>query len=111
MSCKSIELTICDGLARLTFNQPDIGNTLNEIFCKEFAEVANELTSNQDVRAVLLSAKGKYFSLGGDIKVFSNNLDRLPENILSSVTGLHIAMARLMRLNAPIIASVQGTAM
>lgn len=111
MRYHSFELTVSEGVARLIWNQPDTGNTMDEHFCREFALVANELTTLDGLRLVVISARGKYFSLGGDIKTFSNNLDRLPDNILSSVTGLHIGISRLMRLNVPVIASVHGVAM
>ncbi|GAB3379127.1 enoyl-CoA hydratase/isomerase family protein [Spongiibacter taiwanensis] len=111
MGYHSFELTVTAGVARLVWNQPDTGNTMDESFCREFGLVANELTTIKDLRLVVITARGKYFSLGGDIKTFSKNLANLPNNILSSVTGLHIGISRLMRLDVPVIASVHGVAM
>ena len=78
MSYQSLELTVTDGLARLVLNQPEIGNPFNAVFCAEWAQVANELAGRNDVRAVLITARGKFFSVGGDINMFSKNLDVLP---------------------------------
>lgn len=111
MSYESIELTVSDGLARLTINQPELGNPFNAIFCAEVGAVANELATRRDVRAVLLTAKGKFFSVGGDIQMFSQNLDVLPGKIREWTAGLHMGLARLARLDAPIVAAVHATAM
>ena len=111
MSYQSLELTVSDGLARLALNQPDIGNPFNAEFCREWAEVANELLGRRDVRAVLLTGRGKFFSVGGDIQMFSKNLDVLPSKIREWTAGLHMGTARMARLDAPIVAAVHATCM
>jgi 2-(1,2-epoxy-1,2-dihydrophenyl)acetyl-CoA isomerase len=108
---ETIELGVNDGLARLTLNQPNIGNPFNAVCCREFGEVANELAGRNDVRAVLFSARGQYFSVGGDLDMFSANLEAMPNAVLQGTAGLHMGMARLLRLNAPIVGCVHATAM
>lgn len=111
MSYQSLELTVTDGLARLVLNQPEIGNPFNAVFCAEWAQVANELAGRNDVRAVLITARGKFFSVGGDINMFSKNLDVLPAKIREWTAGLHMGTARMARLDAPIVAAVHATCM
>lgn len=111
MAYESLELTVTDGLARLVLNQPDIGNPFNAPFCAEWAQVANELSGRRDVRAVLITARGKFFSVGGDINMFSKNLDVLPAKIREWTAGLHMGTARMARLDAPIVAAVHATCM
>lgn len=111
MSYESIELQVQEGLARVVLNQPDLGNPFNEAFCREWAEVANELSERDDVRAVLISGRGKFFSVGGDIAMFARNLDVLPARIKQWTVGLHMGVARFARLDAPVVAAVHATAM
>lgn len=111
MNYESIELDIQDGLARIVLNQPEIGNPFNEVFCREWGDVANELSERSDLRAVLISAKGKFFSVGGDVAMFADNLDQLPAKIKQWTVGLHMGMARLARLDAPVVIAVHATAM
>lgn len=111
MKYETIELVVNDDLARLTLNQPDLGNPFNAVFCGEFGQVANELAGRADVRVVLLCARGNYFSVGGDIALFSHDLDAMPNAVREGTAGLHMGMARLMRLNAPIVACIHGAAM
>lgn len=111
MSYKTIDLSVSEGVARLTLNQPDLGNPFNADFCSEIAQAANALTGRADLRAVLISGRGKFFSVGGDIRMFVDDLDHLPDNIRTWTAGLHMGIARLQRLNAPLIASVHATCM
>lgn len=112
MAYESLLLDIRDnGVAHLVLNQPALGNPFNAAFCREIAEAAGELAGRRDVRAVLLRANGPYFSVGGDIKMFSQTLDTLPDQIRTWTGGLHLGVARLARLDAPIVAAIHGTAM
>ena len=111
VSYQSIDLAIDDGLVRLTLNQPERGNPIDGQLCSELAQVADDLAERDDVRAILLRSNGKLFSVGGDIQMFSRNLEQLPRMIREWTAGLHVGIARLARLDAPIVASVHATAM
>ncbi|MDB5987889.1 MAG: 2-(1,2-epoxy,2-dihydrophenyl)acetyl-CoA isomerase [Nevskia sp.] len=111
MTYESIDLSVNDGLATLTLNQAAQGNPFNATLCADMAAVANELAGRNDVRAILLKANGRFFSVGGDIAMFAKNLDMLPNKIREWTSGLHMGIARLARLNAPIVACVHATAM
>ena len=104
----SIEYAVSDGLAHVTLNMPDRGNPIDQTFCREIKELAVELSESDDVRAVLLAAKGRFFSVGGDIKSFAHDRSALPSIVKSWTTDLHSAIARLMRMSAPVVAAVQG---
>ncbi|WP_374413786.1 enoyl-CoA hydratase/isomerase family protein [Novosphingobium colocasiae] len=96
------------GLARLVLTQGSRGNPINGDFCRDFLLVANELSEDPSVRAVLVVAEGKNFSFGGDIASFTGELDRLPLMIKRWTADIHVGIARLSRMNAPVIAAVQG---
>jgi 2-(1,2-epoxy-1,2-dihydrophenyl)acetyl-CoA isomerase len=97
-----------DGLARLTLTNPKRGNPIDGTFCSEFREVSIELSENPSVRCVLLSAPGEEFSYGGDINAFISDLEGLPRNIKRWTADLHSGISRLQRMDAPIVAQVQG---
>jgi len=111
MNFESIELEMDDGLARVTLNQAEQGNPFNAVLCREWLELANTLASEKSLRAILLTARGKYFSVGGDIRMFVSNLDVLPERIREWTGTLHTGMARIARLDAPSVVAVHGVAM
>jgi 2-(1,2-epoxy-1,2-dihydrophenyl)acetyl-CoA isomerase len=111
MVYQTIELAVQDGLARLVLNQPEQGNPFNAAFCAEWATVANELAGRRDVRAVLITARGRFFSVGGDIGMFATSLDTLPEKIREWTADLHMGVARMARLDAPLVVAVHATCM
>lgn len=104
----TIELKIEDGLARVTLNQPDRGNPLDGAVSRDLRNLAVKLTTMPDLRAVLLTAKGRFFSVGGDIRSFAQDRSKVPAIVQDWTNDLHVALARLRRINAPIIASVHG---
>lgn len=108
MSFKQLSLTVENGLARLTFTNPERGNPIDAVSCAEICEAAIQISENPDVRCVLITAQGKSFSFGGDIASFMNDLDGLPANIKRWTATLHSGIARLQRMDAPIVAAVQG---
>lgn len=108
MTYTSMRIDRDGGLARLTFTQPARGNPIDGTFCAEFGDVANVLSSDSTVRAVLVTAEGKSFSFGGDIAMFVSQLDSLPLQIKRWTSDLHNGISRMQRMDAPIVAAVQG---
>jgi 2-(1,2-epoxy-1,2-dihydrophenyl)acetyl-CoA isomerase len=102
-------LTVTDGVAELRLDAPQTGNALGPQLSAELREHAQALQGRDDVRAVLLSASGKAFCVGGDIRHFASAAD--PEAALHAVAGdLHAALLALTQLDAPVVARVQGAA-
>lgn len=111
MKYESIDLAVSEGVARLTLDQAGIGNPFNERFCNDWLAVSGDLAARRDVRAILLAANGRFFSVGGDIRMFVDQLDHLPERIRQWTAALHTGLARFARLDAPMVAAVHGVAM
>ena len=57
----SFTCDVADGLAHIVLNQPERGNPVDGYFCWEFSFAMAELSEREDVRAVLISARGKLF--------------------------------------------------
>jgi len=62
------------------------------------------------VRAVLLTGEGKNFCAGGDVHTFASKGEKLPDYIRQTTAYLQNAVASMIRLEAPVIASVHGFA-
>jgi 2-(1,2-epoxy-1,2-dihydrophenyl)acetyl-CoA isomerase len=108
MDFTSLRLEIADGIARLIFCQGERGNPIDATSCAELAEAAVQISENPAARCVLISAEGKAFSFGGDIGSFIYDLDNLPANIKRWTSGIHSAIARFQRMDAPVVAAVHG---
>lgn len=108
MKLVSMHLAVEDSLATLTFTEGKRGNPIDGQFCADFCEMAASLSERSDIRAILIKAEGPVFSYGGDVGSFVEHLDELPLMIKRWTATLHSGVARLQRLDAPIIASVHG---
>src|SRR6202008_2890247 len=102
------DCTIDDGLAHVVLNQPERGNPIDGEFCREFGLCIAELSERSDVRAVLLSARGRLFSVGGDLMSLVKREEALPRTIKAWTADLHAAIARMVRMRAPVVAAVHG---
>lgn len=103
----AVTLEIADGIGRLKLINGSKGNPLGLDFGVELREAAIRLEGERDLRAVLLTAEGKNFSVGGNLGAFSG-VDDLPAYVRTSTADYHSALSRLMRLRTPIISAVQG---
>jgi 2-(1,2-epoxy-1,2-dihydrophenyl)acetyl-CoA isomerase len=109
-SAPSLRLEIRESVAFLTFARPTAANTIHLAFGREFLAAAFAIESNRAVRAVVLSGEGKHFCLGGDLRAMVT-ADMDVQSYLSELTtNLHAGMALLARMDAPVVAAVNGTA-
>jgi 2-(1,2-epoxy-1,2-dihydrophenyl)acetyl-CoA isomerase len=98
-----------DGVATLTLARPEAGNGISLELARDLNEITTEWSVDRRVRAVLVQGEGKNFCVGGDLKSFAAR-DDLPAHLTDVTTYLHAALSRLARLDAPVVAAVQGSA-
>jgi 2-(1,2-epoxy-1,2-dihydrophenyl)acetyl-CoA isomerase len=99
-----------DKIARIVLNRPDAANAVDAEMARELEDcIAHCDTAS--VRAVILTGNGKIFCAGGDLKGFAAQPpDKLPGFIERTAGHLHRALARMARMDAPVIAAVNGAA-
>jgi 2-(1,2-epoxy-1,2-dihydrophenyl)acetyl-CoA isomerase len=110
MHFENLIFEVKDGLARLTLNRPKAANSLNIDLVGELLEVATICAEDSKIRAVLLTGAGRFFSAGGDLKNFAAAEDQVPKMVSETADTLHAAIAKFARMNAPIVAAVNGPA-
>jgi 2-(1,2-epoxy-1,2-dihydrophenyl)acetyl-CoA isomerase len=110
MSDDPVLFDLEDGLARVTLNRPDSGNSITPEQAKCLLSIAARCDSDPKIRAVLFTARGKNFCVGGDLKAFQNAGDGVGAFIKETTAYLHGANAILARMDAPVVTAVQGNA-
>jgi len=97
-----------DGICTLTLNRPQQMNLLTGEMLSALQNAFTEISSNKEVRVVVLAATGKGFCAGHDLKEI-RALQELPK-----IEALFGQCSRMMQaiplLPQPVIAKVQGTA-
>ncbi len=109
MSQKTIEFSVEKGVATIRMCRPEIANRIGPAFMKDLLEATTTCRADPDVRAVLLTGSGDFFSAGGDLKYFSAAGDE--KSVLRRlVTDFHTALQHLAELKAPVVVAVNGIA-
>lgn len=103
-------LDIHDDVAHITLNRPTAMNALTLEMARALLDVTMRCDETTGVRAVVLSGAGKMFCAGGDVRQFVTESDHLPTYVRAITTYLHAAISCLARMNAPVIAAVEGGA-
>lgn len=101
-------LEVKEGIAHITFNQPERGNPMDLAFCQEFSRIATECDETPGVRCVLIDARGKYFGVGADLKTMNQDQQDLKLFVKNATAGLHAALSRFSRMDAPVVVSTHG---
>ncbi len=109
---ETIALSVDDGgLARLELRRADAANAMDLAMARDLRHAAVELLHDRAVRAVLITSDGPVFCAGGDLKSFAaiESPSEMAKTIEHLTIDLHAAVARLSRLDAPVVAAVTGS--
>lgn len=110
MTYETLSYTVADNVATITLDRPKNANALNFRMAEELFAVSLKCATDDGVRAVILTATGKHFCVGGDLAEMDAAGDGREALLLEMATMLHQAVIRLSRMDAPLIVAVNGTA-
>jgi 2-(1,2-epoxy-1,2-dihydrophenyl)acetyl-CoA isomerase len=110
MGYETLEFDVRDGVARITLNRPKAANSMNLTLVQELLDAARHCDRDPAVRAVLVTGAGPMFCAGGDLKSFVAAEEGIPAFVRKVADTLHRSLAILARMDAPVIAAVNGIA-
>jgi 2-(1,2-epoxy-1,2-dihydrophenyl)acetyl-CoA isomerase len=122
MTYETIVLKKAEHVATVTLNRPKVGNAFDMTLNAEFDHAIRLLGEDRDVRAIIITGAGSYFSNGIDLSMFTT-----PERHADKVVALKdvlpaeddetfgkgtavAAVIRIKNMPKPVIAAVNGTA-
>jgi 2-(1,2-epoxy-1,2-dihydrophenyl)acetyl-CoA isomerase len=109
-SRETVDLEVSGSAARVTLNRPDSLNAWNEQFGQELLEVVREVSTDEAVRAVMITGAGRAFSSGADLKEQRSGDDGLPDLSQRLKEIYHPILLEIREMPKPVIASVNGPA-
>lgn len=106
---QTISWHIDDGIAQLVLNQPPT-NKMNKIFFEELKTLYHELITNTDLKAIIISGKGRHFSAGADLdemlqRILAEHNDHKPPEFLLNNSAIFNFFENL---SIPVIAAISG---
>jgi 2-(1,2-epoxy-1,2-dihydrophenyl)acetyl-CoA isomerase len=109
MNFQTLSFDVKNHIATITLNRPEAANAMNIDMAKDLMRAAIECEA-PNVRAVIITGTGSVFSVGGDLKSFSQQQPNLSSHLKEVTTYLNAAISRFSRMDAPVIAAVNGVA-
>ncbi|MEM1138957.1 MAG: enoyl-CoA hydratase-related protein [Pseudomonadota bacterium] len=109
-SFDTLTYAVAGGVATVTLNRPDAANALNVHLAKDFYDAILLAEEDEAVRSVMITGSGKMFCAGGDLSAIAGAEDSPSAEVKRITHYFHGAIARMARMDAPVIAAVNGTA-
>jgi len=110
VSAPTVQVETRGAVALVTLNRPDSGNALNLQMAMDLLAAAMTCARNSVVRAVVLTGAGRNFCFGGDLRAMDSHDTSGDDYIRELTTYLHAAISQFVRMDAPVIAAVKGSA-
>jgi enoyl-CoA hydratase/carnithine racemase len=111
---EAMAVQVTDEVAVVLLTRPDSGNTVTPEVLAEFEQALAWVAAEDSVRALVIAAEGRAFSLGGDLRVIKATLEDGEHDPVTEVDravgGLADAILALRRLTKPTVAAVNGQA-
>lgn len=110
MTDSTVLVDVRGDIAIVTLNRPETANTMNLAFGRDLLAAALECERTPAVRAVVLTGAGKNFCFGGDLRGMMSEGGSVEAYLRELTANLHTAIAHFVRMDAPVVAAVNGTA-
>ncbi len=107
---KHIKFEKQGAIAKIELNRPDAANGLDTLMASELLQAAKLCDNDPELKAVVLSASGRFFCAGGDIKQMLSHGDAVGDAIKSLADDLHGAISILAGMQAALVVAVNGVA-
>lgn len=102
---KHVSIVVEDGVLSITLNRPEKKNALNQDMYAAMTAALEDAAGSTEIRAVLLTGSGDSYTAGNDIADFQQSYSEG-----AAASGASGFGDRLVRLEKPVVAAVNGLA-
>ena len=120
MAFDTLDLSVEDGIATLTLDRPDVLNAISPLMEREFLHAFDEIDSDDSVRAVVVTGRGRAFCAGADLSAADAGFDvvrRARERDTESLgpgdvprDGGGMMALRVFGCRKPVVGAINGAA-
>lgn len=105
-----IEINVSQRIAELTLNKPKAFNSFDLELMGELANKLIGLATDDEVKGVIITGKGKAFCAGGDLSWVSQYSKSYQSSFHTLADRFHTAILEIRRMKKPVVAAINGTA-
>lgn len=110
MNYETIQCSIKDKIAKVTFCRPEVHNAFNDTVIYEMTKLFKELDEDKALRAVILTGEGKSFCAGADLNWMKRVISQSFEENLKESNALADLFALIYNFRCPVIGKINGAA-
>jgi 2-(1,2-epoxy-1,2-dihydrophenyl)acetyl-CoA isomerase len=112
---ETVDLSVADGVGRITLNRPDALNAWNRQFGIDLLAAVRHVADDDAVRSVVITGAGRGFSSGADLKDMSGRQDEVtptgrPDVYRTLTERYHPIITGIREMGKPVLAGVRGPA-
>ncbi len=121
MEFKYLMFEIENKVATITFNRENKLNAINGLMFDEILEALDEVTNNNDIRAAIITGKGRAFSAGGDFNQASQGMagdvsevedgGKMQSGEMEINVSQKRTVLKLQKTPKPLVAAINGLAL
>ena len=108
MDYETILYTKRSSTAIINLNRPDVLNAMNRQLWVDLQSVLDSAVKDSQIKVLIITGSGRAFSTGADLK---ESKSRSLEDYRAYLVGLQEASRRIIRLEKPTIAAINGYAL
>ena len=94
----------------ITLNRPEAYNALNLDVMVMLSDSLASAATDDSIKGILITGKGKAFCAGGDLKWISQQSAEASSTLHKLVPQFHIAITEIRRMAKPVVAAINGIA-
>jgi 2-(1,2-epoxy-1,2-dihydrophenyl)acetyl-CoA isomerase len=101
---------IHDNILEIVINRPEAYNALNLDVMMMLSDVLASAATDESIKGIMLTGKGKAFCSGGDLKWISQQVADAGSTLHRLAPQFHIAITEIRRMGKPVVAAINGIA-
>lgn len=109
MSYETLKYELADGVATVTMNRPEKRNAVNAKMFEEFGLAFDEIATEKQVRAFVLTGEGDHFCSGADLSTL-DEAPKTPVEMFARMGEIHQILKKVVYCPKPGVAAVRGYA-
>lgn len=97
-------------ILEIALNRPEVYNALNLDVMVMLSDALESAATDESIKGILITGKGKAFCSGGDLKWISQQAGNASSTLYKLAPQFHIAITAIRRMGKPVVAAINGIA-
>jgi len=97
-------------ILEIALNRPEVYNALNLDVMVMLSDALASAATDESIKGIMITGKGKAFCAGGDLKWISQQSDDAASTLHRLAPQFHIAIIEIRRMGKPVVAAINGIA-